>query len=160
MTKIDFSVDKEKLEVVMTHVFNAPRDVVWEVYTNPDMIPQWWGPGNMTTTVDKMEVKEGGVWRYIQKDEQGNVNGFHGVYKEVREPEFLSDTFNYEPVGPGHELTETLRLEEIGEGKTRAVSTSYFNSIEDMEGVMQPGMEEGAAETYDRFDKLLEKILK
>ncbi|MDW7733633.1 MAG: SRPBCC domain-containing protein [Methanolobus sp.] len=158
MPETDFAVNKEKLEVVIKHIFDAPRELVWKTITDPNSIPDWWGPGNMTTVVDKMDVKKGGAWRYVHKDEQDNEYGFNGVYKEVKEPEVLSDTFNYEPIGPGHELTETMELEELEGGKTKATSVSRYNTLEDLEGMVQSGMKEGVIETYDRLDELLEDV--
>ena len=160
MTQTNFVVDREKLEVRMSRVFDVPRELVWKVLTDPTLIPEWWGPRNLKTIVDKMEVKASGAWRYIQKDEQGNEYGFNGVYKEVNKPELISDTFNYEPIGPGHELRETLRLEELEGGKTKITSISYYNTIEDLEGMVASGMEAGARESWDRLDELLEKMKK
>ncbi len=158
MTSTSFTVSRETLEVVTTHIFDAPREIVWKVYTDPSLIPEWWGPRNLTTIVDRMDVKAGGAWRYVQRDEQGNEHAFSGVYKEVKEPQLISDTFNYEPMGPGHELTETLRLEALPGGKTRATSTSHYKTTEDLEGMLQSGMEEGAIESYNRLDELLQKL--
>jgi uncharacterized protein YndB with AHSA1/START domain len=158
MTSTDFTVSKEALEVVITHVFDAPRETVWKVYTDPSLIPEWWGPRGLTTVVDRMDAKAGGAWRYVQHDEEGNEHAFSGVYMEVKEPELISDTFNYEPLGPGHEVTEELSLEALPGGTTRATSTSHFRSTEDLEGMLESGMEQGAVESYDRLDELLEKI--
>ncbi len=66
------------LEIVMTRVFDAPRDLVFKAYTDPEAIPQWWGQRTSTTTVDKMDVRPGGVWRYIQRDADGNEYAFNG----------------------------------------------------------------------------------
>jgi uncharacterized protein YndB with AHSA1/START domain len=158
MTSTDFTVSKETLEVATTHVFGAPRETVWKVYTDPSLIPEWWGPRRLTTVVDRMDVKPGGAWRYVQRDEEGNEYAFSGVYMEVKEPELISDTFNYEPMGSGHELVETLRLEGLPGGKTRVTSTSRYRTLEDLEGMLESGMEQGAVESYDRLDELLEKI--
>lgn len=158
MAKTDLTVNREGLEVQITHVFDAPRDAVWRVFIDPKLIPQWWGPRNLTTIVDKMDVRVGGAWRYVQKDEQGNEYAFNGTYKEIKKPELISDTFNYEPIGPGHELTETARFEEVGSGKTRVTTVSRYKTIADLEGMLQSGMEKGAGETYERLDELLEKV--
>jgi uncharacterized protein YndB with AHSA1/START domain len=72
-------------EIVMERVFNAPRELVFKAYTDPDLIPKWWGPRYLTTTVDKMDVRVGGVWRFVQRDAQGQESAFNGVYRVCRE---------------------------------------------------------------------------
>src|SRR5207237_252740 len=83
-------------ELVTTYIFDAPSELVWKAWTDPKLIPRWWGPRRYTTTVEKMEVRPGGTWRFIQRDAEGNVYGFHGEYKEVVPPKRIVDTFEYE----------------------------------------------------------------
>jgi uncharacterized protein YndB with AHSA1/START domain len=90
------------LEIVMTRVFNAPRELVWKALTGPEAIPQWWGPRYLTTVVDKMDVRVGGAWRYVQHDPDGNEHAFNGVYKELTPPERIVYTFEYEPMAGQH----------------------------------------------------------
>jgi len=150
-------VYKDEKKVTMERVFNAPRELVWKAHTDPKIIVQWWGPRNLTTTIDVMDVKPGGKWRFVHKDEKGSTFAFNGVYKEIKKPESITWTFNFEPIGPGHELTETVTFEEIEGGKTKVSTTSHYNSIEDLEGMMQSGMEAGATESWDRLEELLTK---
>jgi uncharacterized protein YndB with AHSA1/START domain len=77
-------------EVVMTKVFDAPRELVWKAYTDPRLIPRWWGPRYLTTTIDKMDVKPGGAWRFVSRGPDGSESAFHGVYREVVKPDRLS----------------------------------------------------------------------
>lgn len=103
-----------------------------------------------------MDVRVGGEWRFVsQKD--GNEFAFHGVYKEIKEPEFITWTFNFEPM-PGHELIETITFEEIEGGKTKIKTMSQFNTLSDLEGMVSFGMEAGAAETWDRLNELVKKM--
>ena len=143
-----------KIEV--TRVFDAPRDLVWKAYTDPEAIPQWWGPRRHTTTVDKMDVRPGGAWRYVSRDADGNEYGFHGEYREVVPPERIVCTFEFEGM-PGHASVETLTLVEH-DGKTTVTNTSVFDSVEDRDGMLQSGMEEGARESYDRLAEYLETL--
>lgn len=164
MTKTEFVIDKEKLEVRMMRVFNAPRELLWKAHTDPNLIPQWWGPRNTTTSVEKMEVKEGGEWRFVNKEGDVEV-AFYGVFKELKEPEHITWTFNYEPIGMGHELVETVKFEETEEDPERSRSTkvstvSHYKSIEDLEGMVGEGMQKGATETWDRLEELVEKMEK
>src|SRR5207253_342189 len=117
-------------ELVTTYIFDAPRALVWKAWTDPKLIPRWWGPKRYTTTVEKMEVRPGGTWRFIQRDSEGNVYGFHGEYKEVVPPERIVDTFEYEGM-PGHVLIESATFEEIharpmgGSGSRRSVAVRH-----------------------------------
>ena len=127
---------------------------MWKVCTDPNLVPRWWGPRNQTTVVDKMEMRTGGVWRYIQKDAEGNEYAFNGVYKEVNAPERLAYTFEFEPMA-GHITTDTLIFEELPDGKTKITATTAFDTLEDLEGMLQSGMEGGAVESWDRLEELL-----
>ena len=73
------------------------------------LIPQWWGPARFTTTIDKLDVRPGGSWRFVQRDAAGNEYAFHGVYHEVVSPERIVDTFEFEGM-PGHVSLETTTL--------------------------------------------------
>jgi len=143
-------------EIVMARVFDAPRELVFKAYTDPNLIPQWWGPRGDTTSVDKMDVRPGGVWRYVHRRPDGNEHAFNGVYREIVPPERLVYTFEFEGM-PGHVLLETVTFEEH-DGKTTLTDTALFQTVEDRDGMLKSGMEEGAAESLDRLEELLAKI--
>jgi uncharacterized protein YndB with AHSA1/START domain len=147
--------ERGKQEVVITRVFDAPRALVFKAYTDRNLIPQWWGPERFTTLIDKMDVKPGGLWRFVQSDAAGNEYAFHGVYHEVLSPERIVDTFEFEGT-PGHVSLETCTLEEIG-GKTTMTGRSVFQTVEDRDGMLKSGMEEGVFESMDRLAGLLKK---
>src|SRR5579859_6445445 len=90
-TKI--TAEPGKQEVVITREFEAPRELVFKAFTDPKLIPQWWGPRYLSTRVDKMDLRPGGQWRFINQDAEGKEYAFHGVYHEVRAPERVIDTF-------------------------------------------------------------------
>jgi uncharacterized protein YndB with AHSA1/START domain len=156
MAQTNFTVKREELSVVMDRVFDAPRDLVWKTISDPALIPQWWGPRQFTTVVDKMDFRVGGEWRFVHKNDQGEY-GFHGVYKEITKPSLVSDTFNFEGVPTGHEMVETMVLEDLGNGKTKVTTTSVYANIEDLDGMVGSGMEGGAKETWERLAELVEK---
>ena len=141
-------------EIVMVRILNAPRELVFKAHTDPNLIPKWWGPRKYTTTVDKLDLRVGGVWRFVQRDADGNEYAFNGVYREIVPPERLSYTFEFEGM-PGHMLIETVTFEDQG-GKTKLTVTGQFQSVEDRDGMLQSGMEEGANESYERLTELLE----
>lgn len=157
MAKSEITVNREQLTVSMSRVFNAPRELVWKVYTDPALVPSWWGLRETTTRVDKMDVREGGEWRYVERNADGTEYGFKGVYKEVVAPERLIYTFEFEPM-PGHVITDAVRLEAVGEDQTRVTVLSQFDSLEDLDGMLQTGMEGGANESWDRMEELLVEL--
>ena len=159
MSKNNLVVDRAGLAYTMSRVFDAPRELVWKACTDPELLPKWWGPRYLTTVVDKMDLKVGGVWRDIQKDAEGNEYAFNGVFKEVAAPERLTYTFEFEPMA-GHISTETTTFEELPDGKTRITARTTFDTLEDLEGMLQSGMEGGAVETWDRLEELLAVVRK
>jgi uncharacterized protein YndB with AHSA1/START domain len=148
--------ERGKQEVSITRVFDAPRALVFKAFTDRNLKPQWWGPRRLTTTIDTMDAKPGGLWRYVQRDEGGNVYAFHGVYHEVRSPERIVNTFEFEGM-PDHVSLETCTLEEI-DGKTKMIGKSVYQTVEDRDGMLKSGMEEGVLETMDRLAELLAKL--
>jgi uncharacterized protein YndB with AHSA1/START domain len=158
MAKTEYQIEPGKQEIRVTRVFDAPRDLVFKACTDPNLLARWWGPRRYTTTVDKMEVKPGGMWRFVQKDPAGNEFAFRGVYHEVTAPRRTVQTFEFEGV-PGHVLLDTATFEDF-DGKTKLTQQSVFQSVEDRDGMVQSGMEEGSTESMDRLAELLAELLK
>ena len=157
MIKANLIAEPGNHAIIMARVFNAPRELIFTVMTDPKRIPQWWGQRNTTTIVDKMDVQAGGLWRYVQHDQQGNEFAFHGVYHAITAPERVVNTFEFEGM-PGHVLLETMTLEAQADGTTKLTVTSVFQSVADRDGMLSSGMEAGANESYDRLDELLAKL--
>lgn len=147
-----------KQEIIITRAFNAPRRRVFAAYTDPALIPQWWGPRRSTTVVDRMEVKKGGVWRYVQRSAEGEEFAFNGVFHEIASPERLINTFEFE--GQPGNVGLVLTTFEEQDGQTILNEKSIFPSVEDRDGVVASGMESGAIETMDRFEEILTKNLR
>ena len=147
-----------KQELVITREFDAPRELVFKVFIDPELLPQWWGPRYLSTVVEKMDVRPGGQWRFVQRDPQGNEYAFHGVYHEVLAPERIIDTFEFEGLPEtGHVTLETMRLVELPGGRTRLISQAVFQSVMDRDAMLQSGMESGVNDTYNRLSEILEK---
>jgi len=148
-----------KQEMRITREFDAPRDLVFQAFTDPELYVQWLGPRRLTTMLDTFEPRSGGRWRYLQKDQSGHEFGFHGVYHEVRAPERIINTFEFEGLPEaGHVALETLTLEELAGGRTRLTAQSVFQSVADRDGALQSGMEEGLNDSYERLTELLETM--
>jgi uncharacterized protein YndB with AHSA1/START domain len=153
MAKTEFEVVPGKQEVVMTRVFDAPRELVFKTCADPKLFSKWWGPRRLTTHVERMEVKPGGSWRVVQSDDAGHEFAFHGVYHDVVSPERTVQTFEFEGA-PGHVLLQTATFDDVG-GKTRLTMKSIYESIEDRDAMVQTGMESGATESMERLAELL-----
>jgi uncharacterized protein YndB with AHSA1/START domain len=143
-------------EIRMTRVFDAPRELIFRAYTDPEQISHWWGPSRYTTTVEEMDVRVGGQWRYVQRGEDGQVFAFHGEYREIMPPARLVSTFEFEGA-PGEVVIDTLTLEDLG-GRTRLTMTSSFGSKEARDGMLESGMESGAGESWQRLEALLSSL--
>lgn len=155
MSQIEIKAPPGKQEIIVTRTYNAPRELVYKTLTDPILIPQWWGPKYLTTIVEKMEVKSGGQWRFIQHDAEGKTYGFYGVYHLAKSPSLLIYTMEWDGM-PDHVLMNIDRFEER-DGITICTSRSIFETVEDRDGMLQTGMEEGTREETERIDELLAK---
>jgi uncharacterized protein YndB with AHSA1/START domain len=142
--------------LALTRVYDAPRELVFRAYTDPQSYPHWWGPRGVTTRVDVMEPRPGGRWRFVTRDAEGREDAFRGEYREIVPNERIVATFEWEGL-PGHISVETARFEEHN-GGTRVITTSVFDSMADRDGMIQSGMEGGASQTYDRLAEYLQAL--
>lgn len=153
MGKGTFTAEPGKQEVVITREFDAPRDLVFKVMTDPETVSKWWGPRGMTTHVAHMEPRHGGTWRFVQSDKDGNEFAFRGVYHVVQAPDITISTFEWEGM-PGHVILETMTLTEKN-GKTHLRTVSVYQSLADRDGMVAAGMEWGSNETMERLAELV-----
>jgi uncharacterized protein YndB with AHSA1/START domain len=130
-----------ELEIRVERVFDAPRDHVYSIWTDPTLIPEWWGDG---TVVEEMDVRPGGSWRF--RTAYGVVEG---EYREVEAPQRLVQTFQ------NH--LQTLEFEDLGE-QTKLTQTMLFGTTEERDTTMQYGVEDGATQGFARIDAVLAKI--
>lgn len=154
MQKTSFIVEPCTQEIVVTRIFDARPDEVFKTYTNRKLIPQWWGPARLSTKVERMDLKKGGVWRFKQYDQSGNEFSFNGVYHLIDAPHKIISTFEYEGL-PGHVILDIVHFEEQ-DGKTVLTERSVFQSPEDREGMLSTDMQEGSIETMERLARLVE----
>jgi uncharacterized protein YndB with AHSA1/START domain len=133
--------------------FDAPRDRVWRAFTDPKLLAQWWGRGNKLV-IERMEVERGGHWRYVEHTPDGETHGFEGRYREVTPQDRIARTFEWDGM-PGYTILETAEFHDVGEGRTRVVSTSLFFATEERDGMLHSGMEGGMAESFVALDRLL-----
>ncbi|WP_332448729.1 SRPBCC family protein [Methanoculleus sp.] len=148
-------------EMVIIREFNAPRDLVFRAYTDPKLYEQWIGPRGYTTTIETFDSRNGGTWRYIQKDREGNEYGFHGVNHDVTPPERIIQTFEFEGLPEsGHVILQEAKFEKLPGDRTKVTARAVFLSVEDRDGMLQSGMEEGMKDSFSRLDELLERMRK
>ena len=138
-------------DLVFERTFDAPREKVWQAFTDPEIVPRWWGKRGTTTTVVEMDVRPGGKWRYVSKDAGREDVAFFGEYLEITPPERFRWTFMFDVEGIGPQGgPETHTFEDLG-GRTRVRSVGHFDSVETIDGALATGMVAGAIETWDRL---------
>ena len=133
--------------------FDAPKDAVRSAYLDRDLIVQWLGPRGYEMDVDEWNGEKGGRYQYTHRDPEGNAYGFSGVFHSVTDDELIQ-TFEFDG-WPGHVSLESVTFEDLGDGRTRIVNHSAYQSVEDRDGMAESGMEKGINEGYERLDELL-----
>ena len=156
MPKTDYVIEPGKQEILSTTILDAPRELVFRAYTEPDLVAQWWGPRRYKVDIEKYESRPGGEWKVTHVGDDGSRHGFRGVNHDIVAPERICQTFEYLGV-PGHVALQTATFEPVG-NKTRVVSQSVFQSVMDRDGMVASGMQEGADESIERLAELLEKL--
>jgi uncharacterized protein YndB with AHSA1/START domain len=143
-------------EIRIERVFDAPCDLVWQAFTDPKLVAQWWGRGN-ELVVERLEVERGGHWRFVEHAPDG-VHGFEGRFREVTPPERLSMTFEWDGF-PGYVIIENVDFEAMEKDRTRVVNVSQFYSTEERDGMLASGMEVGLNQSYAALDRLLATLV-
>lgn len=136
-------------EIVMTRVFDAPRRLVWEAWTNPKHIPHWMtGPAGWTMPVCELDLRPGGAWHFVWRGADGTDMEMNGVYKEITPPERLVATESWG--GDWPETLNTLILTEEN-GKTTLTNRILYASQDARDAALKTGMESGVVESFDRL---------
>ncbi|HEX4605507.1 MAG TPA: SRPBCC family protein [Candidatus Angelobacter sp.] len=145
-------------ELAMTRVFNAPRRLVFEALTKPELVKQWLlGPPGWTMPVCEIDLRVGGKYRYVWRNvSNGTDMGMGGVYREIVAPERLMVTEKFDQAWYPGEAVGTSVLTEQG-GKTTLTQTMLYDSRETRDAVLKSPMETGVAASYDRLEDLVEK---
>ena len=143
-------------DLVMTREFDAPRTLVYDAHTKPDLVRQWLlGPPGWTMPVCDMDVRVGGTYRWVwRKETDGSEMGMGGVYREVKAPERLVTTEKFDEAWYPGESLNTLVLVEQG-GRTTLTQTMRYESPAAREAVIKSGMEKGVEASYDRLADVL-----
>ncbi len=159
--KLQVTVNKEDKKLVMERMFDAKRELVWEAWTTPELLEKWWGPKNWNTKITELNVTPGGLWKYCMYQQDGEkwVSCGLGTFKEVVAPEkmvytdqFTDEKFNLTPGMPTLDIVNNF--EDLGE-QTKLISYSTFDSVEELQKVVEMGVEQGFSEQLERLDSLL-----
>lgn len=143
-------------EVVLTRTFNAPRNLVFDAFTKPELLKRWlMAPGRLLE-VCEIDLKAGGAYRWIWRGPGKRDVGMHGVYREVTPPERLVRTEAWEDWDAGECLVTTVLVEEGG--LTKLSTTSLFPSQEVRDEVLKAGLKHGAAESFDKLAEYLASV--
>lgn len=145
-------------EVVMTRVFNAPRRLVFDALTKPELLKRWFGAfGGWQLAVCEIDLRVGGAYRYVwRKGTDGADMGVSGVYREIVPPERLVHTESFDNSWyPGESLITVVLVEQ--NGKTTLTTTMLYESREAREVVLKSDMKRGVSASYDKLAELLEK---
>ena len=157
MTEIKVTAEPGVPQILTEREFEAPRDLLYRAFTEPDLLVQWLGPRKYTMTIEKFDLRDGGTWRYVHSDDAGNAYGFHGVFHGEPSPDCLVQTFEFEGA-PGHVSMDTVTFEDR-DGGTTVRSNTVFQSVEARDAMYESGMADGMSEGYERLDELLGKMI-
>ena len=156
MSKTQITAEPGIPQIIITREFDAPRDLVFRAYIEPDLLGQWLGPRDLAMTIDRYDARDGGTWRYVHSDAQGKSYGFHGVFHGDPSPDAIVQTFEFEGA-PGHVCLQTATFADRGP-KTLVRTVSAFQSVQDRDAMVASGMERGTRDSGDRLAELLAKL--
>ena len=143
-------------EVVITRVFDAPRGMVFDAHTKPDLVRRWLlGPPGWTMPVCEIDLRVGGKYRYVWQHGAGQRMGVAGTFTEVVRPSRLVITQLFDEDWTGGETIVITELAEQG-GKTTLTTTVRYGSREARDGALKTGMTTGMEAGYERLDALLQ----
>ncbi|HKI03454.1 MAG TPA: SRPBCC family protein [Thermoanaerobaculia bacterium] len=142
-------------EIVMTRSFDAPRRLVFDAWTKPELVKRWLlGPPGWTMPVCEIDLKVGGRYRYVWRNQEGTEMGLGGVHLEIEAPERIVSTQLFDEDWTGGETVVTLVLTER-DGKTTVTETVLYSSREVRDAALKTGMADGVGTSFDRLEALL-----
>jgi len=144
-------------QILINREFDAPRELLFRAFTDPELLVQWLGPRRLTMRIDRYEVRDGGTWRYVHKEEDGTEYGFHGVFHGTPSLDGIVQTFEFEGA-PGHVSLESLTFEAQG-SRTVVHQNAVYQSVAARDAMIESGMESGLNEGFARLDELLAALV-
>lgn len=162
MSKNKMHVETKERELIMTRMFDAPRELVFEAYSDCKHLMQWWGPREWPLATCDMDFREGGTWNYCMKGPGGELACGKAVYREIQTPEkivymdnFVDENGHVNEEMPGMLVTVELMAQN---GTTKLTVLALFDSPEELKSILDMGVVEGFSETWDRLEEHLAKL--
>ena len=156
--KLQISTPSDR-EIAMTRVFDAPRSLVFDAFTKPELLKRWLGVrGGWTFALCEVDLKVGGVYRYVWRGPNGKEMGMGGVFREIVRPERIVCTEKFDDPWYEGEAVDTMTFVERN-GKTTATTTVLATSKAVRDAVLKSPMDKGVAESYDKLDEVLASML-
>jgi uncharacterized protein YndB with AHSA1/START domain len=153
MSEARMTVEPGRSLVSITREFDAPVELVVRAHLDPDLLTEWWGPRGVEIVVELWEVRDGGRWRVLHRDADGDFT-FFGVFHGTPSADGIVQTFQYDGAPPS---LQTLTFEER-EGRTIVRTTAAYLSVEARDGMVEAGMERGVQEGYAKLEELLGRL--
>jgi uncharacterized protein YndB with AHSA1/START domain len=145
-------------QILITREFDAPKHLVWQAFTTPELVKRWWNAKRGEMTVAEIDLQVGGKWRYVMVTADGFEVGFHGEYREIVPGERIVSTETYEGVPP--EVSEedattinTASFEEA-DGRTTLTILVQASSKESRDAIIASGMEDGLQDALDLLEEV------
>ena len=133
---------------------DAPRDLVFRCFSEPELLKQWLGPQRLEMRIDEFDFRDGGRYRYAHVEPDGTEYGFRGVFHGPQTPDSMLQTFEFDGA-PGHVSLDRMELVDLGNGRTLARSHSVFQTVEARDAMVESGMSDGMESGYQKLDELL-----
>jgi len=156
MSKTSLIAEPGVPQILIAREVNAPREIVYRAYTEPDLLVQWLGPRRYAMTIDRLEISDSGTWRYLHRGDDGTEYAFRGVFHGTPSLDGIVQTFEFEGT-PGQVSLETVTFEDLG-SRTLVRTNAVYQSVANRDAMIESGMEAGLNEGLDRLDELLTKL--
>ena len=139
-------------EMRVERIWEAPLDRVWQAFSDPAVLVRWWARGNKAD-LERFEFEKGGRWRIVEHADDGSY-GFEGKFREIVPKQRIAQTFEFDGA-PGYVSVDAIEFQDLGDGRTKTVSTSIFHTAEELKAMIDYGCEEGIKASYAALDRLL-----
>lgn len=156
MTQTWITAEPDVPQIVVTREFDAPRELLFRAHVEPALIERWLGPRWLTVTVDRLDARHGGAWRFVHDDAAGNRTTFHGLHHGDPSPAGIVRTYEEEGE-PGRVSLHTVTFEPRGR-RTLVRQNTVYQSVEDRDRYVAAGMEFGVRESMERLDELVARL--
>jgi uncharacterized protein YndB with AHSA1/START domain len=156
MTETEIIAEAGVPQIIVLREFDASPAALFRAHTEPDLLAQWLGPTSLTTTVDLLDPRHGGRWRYTQTDGRGVGHSFHGLFHGDPTPERIVQTYEFEDQ-PGRVYLNTITLEPRAH-RTLLRQNTVFQSVEDRDSYVRAGMESGVGAAMANLEALVTKL--